>query len=290
MIIDQEFKDLIPPLSADEFKQLEENILRDGIRDSVTYWDNNGDHILIDGHNRWAIAQKHNLPINERRMTFNSRDEVIQWIILNQFGRRNLSAYDRSILALKLKPVIAEKAKEQQGQRNDICQKSDKSIDTKKELAKIAGVSHDTIHKVEVIENEAPVEIKEKVKTGELSINQGYRQVINEALRPRNVVKEAQSRHREFMEAKENGLVSIEDIKQDNADTKLLTIDLYIEICKAAGAFDKLILLKNEEGYGDLFKKMDRQAYGDLENRLSRCTRLITSIRRDLEKAREEAK
>ena len=63
-----------------------------------------------------------------------------------------------------------------------------------------------------------------------------------------------------------------------------------MEICKAAGAFDKLVLLKNEEGYDELFKKMDRLSYGDLENRLARCARLITSIRRDLEKAREEGK
>lgn len=46
--------------------------------------------------------------------------------------------------------AIAKRAKENQGTRNDICQKSDKSIDTKKEVAKIAGVSHDTIHRVEV--------------------------------------------------------------------------------------------------------------------------------------------
>lgn len=59
--------------------------------------------------------------------------------------------YDRSVLALKLKPVIAEKAKEQQGTRTDISQKSVKSHDTQKELAKVAGVSHDTIHKVEPI-------------------------------------------------------------------------------------------------------------------------------------------
>jgi len=66
--------------------------------------------------------------------------------------RRDLSAYDRSVLALKLKPLIQAEAKRNQGTRTDICQKSDKSIDTKKELAKAAGVSHDTIHKVETIE------------------------------------------------------------------------------------------------------------------------------------------
>ena len=55
-----------------------------------------------------------------------------------------------------MKPIIAERAKENQGARNDICQKSDKSIDTKKELAAAAGVSHDTIAKVERIEKQAP--------------------------------------------------------------------------------------------------------------------------------------
>lgn len=76
---------------------------------------------------------------------------------------RCLSAYDRSLLALKLKPEIEKKAKENQirTSENRVCQKSDKQkIDTKKELAKIASVSHDTIHKVQVIEEKAPEEVK----------------------------------------------------------------------------------------------------------------------------------
>ena len=61
--------------------------------------------------------------------------------------------YDRSVLALKIKPVIATKAKEnmlatQNNNAASACQKSDKQIDTKKEVAKVAGVSHDTIAKV----------------------------------------------------------------------------------------------------------------------------------------------
>ncbi len=84
-----------------------------------------------------------------KRIEFKSREDAKQWIILNQFGRRNLSAYDRSLLALKLKPLIAEKAKAKQSEAGGaVRQKSDKAvIDTKKELAKIAGVSHDTIIK-----------------------------------------------------------------------------------------------------------------------------------------------
>ncbi len=59
--------------------------------------------------------------------------------------------YVRAELALRLKPVIAEKAKEKQSEAGGaVRQKSDKAaIDTKKEIAKAAGVSHDTIYKVE---------------------------------------------------------------------------------------------------------------------------------------------
>jgi ParB-like chromosome segregation protein Spo0J len=106
--IDQEFKDLIPALTEEEYKQLEANILSEGIRDSLLVW--NG--ILIDGHNRYEIATKHGLSYDVQEKEFADRAEAERWIILNQFGRRNLSAYDRSILALKLKPIVAAQAKE----------------------------------------------------------------------------------------------------------------------------------------------------------------------------------
>jgi len=86
-----------------------------------------------------------------------------------------LSPYDRARLALKLKDVIAAQAKEKQrgGQGGVLLyQNSDKaseSIHTTITLAKEAGVSHDTIHKVEVIEEKAPEVIKQKARTGEIS-------------------------------------------------------------------------------------------------------------------------
>ena len=125
-----------------------------------------------------APEAKHSgIPFQIKRMEFESRDEVIAWIIRNQLGRRNLSAYDRSILALRLKPVIAEKAEKNLHLADGKgCQKSDKvtPIDTKKELASIAGVSHDTIHKVEKIERDATERTKQLVREGHLSINQAY--------------------------------------------------------------------------------------------------------------------
>lgn len=82
--------------------------------------------------------------------------EVVQRVIDNALASGEVvtkTQYDRSVLALRLKPVIAEKAKEKQVEAGGaVRQKSDKAvIDTKKELANIAGVSHDTIHKVEAI-------------------------------------------------------------------------------------------------------------------------------------------
>lgn len=169
--IDTEFKNLIPPLTAEEYAGLETSILEEGCRDALIVW---GD-ILIDGHNRYEICTRHNIPFEVTELYFKDRNEAIVWIIKNQFGRRNLPAYERARLALRLKPVIAEKAKETQGMRTDICQNSDKSyIDTKKELATAAGVSHDTIAKVEKIESEAPQPVIEASRKNELSVNAAY--------------------------------------------------------------------------------------------------------------------
>ena len=185
--IDQEFKSLIPPLTAEEYAQLEKNVIAEGCRDALVIWQGT----IIDGHNRYEICQKHSISYEIVEKDFDSREKAKEWIILNQFGRRNLSAYDRSILALKLEDLFMEKAKanisfavtqsNKQRAENPTCQKSDnmkiEKIDTKKELAKIAGVSHDTIHKVKTIEQKAPEEVKQKAKTGSISINQAYQTV-----------------------------------------------------------------------------------------------------------------
>ena len=169
--IDKEFKSLIPPLTADEYAGLEESILSEGCRDALVVW--NG--LLVDGHNRYEICTKHNTPYRTVERDFADRDEAIEWIIKNQFGRRNLPAYERARLALRLKPIIAERAKENQGERTDICQKSDRSsIDTKKELARAAGVSHDTIAKVERIEKQAPKPVINASRSGAISVNTAY--------------------------------------------------------------------------------------------------------------------
>ena len=175
--IDKEFKALIPPLSPDEYRQLEENILQDGIRDALVTWHG----VLIDGHNRYEIAQAHGLTYDVQEMNFSDRADAERWIILNQFGRRNISAYDRGILGLKLKPLIAGKAKENQGVRTDLTfvsndteVKKTEKIDTLEEIAKVAGISRATIARIDKIEAQAAPEIKAAVKSGTMSINQAY--------------------------------------------------------------------------------------------------------------------
>ena len=85
--VDQRIRSHIPPLRADELAQLEENILRDGCRTPLTLW---GD-VLIDGHNRFAICQWHELPFKVEQRAFRSLEAALEWVETNQLGRRNLT-------------------------------------------------------------------------------------------------------------------------------------------------------------------------------------------------------
>jgi DNA modification methylase len=184
MKILQELESLIPPLSNEEFKQLERNILEEGIREPLITW--NG--ILIDGHNRYRIAQEHDINYETLEKEFENIFLVKVWMIYNQFGRRNLSNYWKSVLALELEDVFREKAKEnlvlsggdkKSGLQISVNPITDK-INTQKEIAKIANVSHDTIAKVKKIQSNATPEVKEKLNTGTMSINEAYKEIKKE--------------------------------------------------------------------------------------------------------------
>jgi DNA modification methylase len=182
MKILQELESLIPPLSNEEFKQLERNILEEGIREPLITW--NG--ILIDGHNRYRIAQEHDMNYETLEKEFENINRVKEWMINNQFGRRNLSNYQRSVLALQLEDVFKEKAKENYIQNVGRPSKSEqisapiKPIETRQEIAKVANVSHDTIAKVKKIEANATPEVKARLNTGTMSINEAYKEIKKE--------------------------------------------------------------------------------------------------------------
>ncbi|MBR3747625.1 MAG: hypothetical protein IKN27_11770 [Selenomonadaceae bacterium] len=221
LIIDNEFKDLIPPLTGDEKKQLEENILRDGIQDPLKVWQGT----LIDGHNRYEIAQAHGLTFTTTEIAFDSRDDVKIWIIRNQLGRRNLIAPIRIKLALLAEEYIAAKAKErmEEGRNqytspNDICHypsvsssteknKLDRQNTTDYQLGQMAGVSDRTVKRYKTIQQSAPAEVKAKVDNGDISINAAYNKV-QQAKRKEDVQRQIEEIEQQAVE-KPDGLFDV---------------------------------------------------------------------------------
>lgn len=137
--IDKDFRDLISPLTKEEFEQLENNIIAEGgIHDPIITWNN----IIIDGHNRYDICIKNDLKYFTKELDLIDRNQAINWIIDNQLGRRNLAPWQQSIL--RGKRYNAEK-KEHGGDR-----KSSDQIDhlkTSEKLADQYGVSAPTIRR-----------------------------------------------------------------------------------------------------------------------------------------------
>ena len=104
--IDPEFEGKIPPLTAEEFQQLENNILADGVViNPIIVWDG----VIVDGHNRNRIVSKHpEIQFSTCEKTFADRYEAIAWICKNQLGRRNLTKEQKKYLIGK--QYEAEKA------------------------------------------------------------------------------------------------------------------------------------------------------------------------------------
>lgn len=89
LTIDPEFEGKIPPLREEELKQLEENILADGVViNPLIVWDG----VIVDGHNRYRIIQMHpEIQFTTYEKQFPDRYAAIAWICKNQLGRRNLT-------------------------------------------------------------------------------------------------------------------------------------------------------------------------------------------------------
>ena len=187
LTIDDEFKNLIPPLPDSEYSQLENDILQNGILNPVLVIRDEASNNLtiIDGHHRHAIATKHGLPIPIKEMKFSSREDIAMWIVKNQFARRNLSKFSKALLALKMKPVISKRAKENQlaALKQNTIDRSvrfDQTVDginTRTIMAKMAGVSIGQMTKIELIANEASDEMKQAILNGDLSINKAYEEL-----------------------------------------------------------------------------------------------------------------
>jgi len=255
--IDPEFQALIPPLSAEERAQLEANLLADGCRDPLVVWraretdqerDIAATYVLIDGHNRYEICTRNGVDFDTQEIDFDSRDDAILWIVRNQFGRRNLSDYVRAQLALRVKPLVEARAKtQQQGGQGGVLlsQKSDEAnapIRTDDELAKMAGVSRDTIRKVERIESSGSEELKQALGAGELSINLASDLATLEAEKQKEVVAGGKDVAREAVKAiREDKAKAKKEKRRAELDSQVEAIASG-EIAQPSGLFDVIAI------------------------------------------------
>lgn len=182
VFIDEEMRDLIPALLPEEYALLRDSIIADGCRDAILVW--NG--MIVDGHNRYMICTENGIEYETKEMQFDTRQDAMLWMLRNQLGRRNINAWQRSQIALKMEPLIAEKAKAKEHERKTTLPTLTKSfdpIDTRSELATIANVSTGTMAKAKKITNTATPETIKKLNAGEITINQAYKDVKREERR-----------------------------------------------------------------------------------------------------------
>ncbi len=188
--IDPEFQALIPPLSSEERAQLEANLVAEGCRDALVLWPlpqyvfGQWPYLLLDGHNRYEICTRLNIPFKTVNVTgIESREDALLWILRNQLGRRNLTDFQRAELALRMRPIVEARASEARarasyeanvGRPSKSRQNSaaiSTPVETRRVLAESAGVSHDTLRKVERILDTAAPPLAEAARRGGISIH-----------------------------------------------------------------------------------------------------------------------
>lgn len=181
--IDREFASLIPPLTDEEYQQLEQSILRDGCRDGLVVWPRNGKLILLDGHNRRRICKQHKKRYSLVKYDPGSRDAARLWIVTNQLARRNLTSYQRGELTLVIEPVIRKLADDQQ--KRGVRPKLGKGIRTDEELARLSGLGRETMRKVRVIAKTANEAAKVALRTpkSSTSVHREYQKIRQEEMR-----------------------------------------------------------------------------------------------------------
>jgi hypothetical protein len=172
IVIKQELRDCIDPLTTNEFLALERSLLTEGCRDALVLWG----EILIDGHNRYAICQKHSLPFQTKQVDrFQNIEDVMLWMIDNHLGRRSVTSFQRGVLALKKKEIVSARRKQNADSKTPVSESESipdpVAVDTRDEIAKVAGISKPAITQIEKIRKAATPELVDAVRAGTISIN-----------------------------------------------------------------------------------------------------------------------
>ena len=179
LTVDPEFRDLIPPLNEEELKLLEESLVADGCESPLIVW--NG--VIVDGHNRYAICRKHEIPFAIQEKNFSSRDGAMLWMLRNQLGRRNLNNYQRVELVLKFEPLVKNAAEQRMlaGKAANpvptLAQGQTKGK-TRDHLSEAAGVSHGTFAKAKKLVQSADEETKRELRAGKVTVNRAYTELL----------------------------------------------------------------------------------------------------------------
>ena len=176
-----EMAELLPPLGGEQLAALEQDLLRNGCYSPIIV---NEDLVIVDGHNRQSLCEKHGIPYKMAVFSFEDLLEAKQWALDTQKGRRNLDKWELGKIALKLKPEVEARARANQSAAggnkyvdetaSGNVAESGFSVDTRKELADSVGLGERTMGKVMQIDEHAPTAVKEALDKKELSINQGY--------------------------------------------------------------------------------------------------------------------
>jgi len=180
IIIDPEFKALIPPLSASERRDLEANVLADGCVSPLVIWQ--GHNILLDGHNRYEICKRHNIHFQVHQIAIESRDAAKASIIKHQLGRRNLKESQRAMLAATLKEMFAAGAIQRKAQGRKAggrARQGDPSMvssltpccKARDEAAAAMNVSSGLVHAAEKVKASGSPKLQQAVISGQASVS-----------------------------------------------------------------------------------------------------------------------
>lgn len=259
-----EMAELLPPLTGEQLAALEADILKNGCYSPVIV---NEDMVVIDGHNRQRLCEQHGLPYQMAVFSFEDMLEAKQWALDTQKGRRNLDKWELGKIALRLKPDIEARAKENmsagggdqksEGAKSG-CANSQNPIspvNTTKELADAVGIGHQTMSRVMQIDEHAPAAVKEALDSGDLSINQGY-----------NITRQVRELPEEQRDEAAALAVELEKAKKEirqcdaEADRRGRIADLF---CKA---FEKAVLLTPTEENVRIWTECTRMTREEIED------------------------
>jgi len=168
------FKDLFP-INNGIVRELVKDMKENGFDESkpLVLWAGHKS-ILLDGHSRLMaarIARVMDVPVVYKE--FRDEERALEYTINCQKNRRNLT--DKEILSC----IAALDKKKPSGQRSDLAQHCARSGKSSAETASLLGISQRKVEQVRTVMDKAPEEIKEAVKSGEMSINAAYNKTVN---------------------------------------------------------------------------------------------------------------